>query len=362
MAAVRRIWLTVALALSWLAAASIAAPAPASAHSVAGVSGTNYRTRLRSITPPVPGLTLKVIETGSRLELSNETGREAVVLGYQDEPYLRVGPAGVFKNVRSPATYLNATRKGTTPIPASASAAAPPVWKKTSSGTTARWHDHRIHWMGNQNPPVVRRAPGREHVVEPDWQVKIDLGGQTVTAHGDLVWVPGPSGWPWLLVGLALLGACVLAGRSRRWAVLLSGLLGAAVVIDVVHEAGIALANAGPLGVQVGRLLLGSFFSVAAWVVAALAVRAMRRPGQAGDGLLMAAFAGVVIALFGGLGDLPSLVKSQVPFAFAPGLARAAVGASLGLGLGLAAGSALAIVRNRVFDNEAAPEADPAAA
>lgn len=356
----RRISVTVVVAVGWLVAASVLVPAPASAHSVAGVAGTNYRTRLRSVTPAVPGLRLKVIETGSRLELANTTGRDAVVLNYQDEPYLRVGPDGVFQNTRSPATYLNATRKGTTPVPSTASAAASPEWKKISSGTTARWHDHRIHWMGTSNPPVVRRAPGRQHVVVPDWQVQIMLGGQTVTARGDLVWVPGPSPWPWLLLGLVLLGLCLLAARSARWPVLFSVLLATAVAIDVVHEFGIGFANAGSTPAKLGRVLGGSFFSVAAWVVAALAVRALAK--RSGDGLLMAAFAGVVIALFGGLGDLPSLVKSQVPFAWTPGMARLAVGASLGLGIGLAVGATMAILRWKVFETQDEPEADAAAA
>lgn len=346
----RRIRLTVAAVLGWV----LLTPAPASAHSVAGVSGTNYRTTLHSAAPAVPGIRVRVIETGSRLELSNTTGGEAVVLGYQDEPYLRVGPDGVFENLRSPATYMNADRKGTTPIPSSASPTAPPQWRKVSSGTTARWHDHRIHWMGDRDPPVVRRAPGRSHVVVPEWRVQIQVGGQTVAATGDLTWVPGPTIIPWLVLAVLLLGACLLAGLSRSWARALLALLVAAVVVDVVHAVGIGFANEGSTALKVGRVLAGSFFSVVAWAAAVMGARQLAR--RSGDGLLVTAFVGAVIGLFGGLADLPSLFSSQVPFAFPAGLARAAVGVSLGLGFGLVAGSVLAIVRHRVF----APEPEPA--
>ena len=82
-----------------------------------------------------------------------------VVLGYDGEPYLRVGPRGVFENRRSPATYLNRSRIPTTKPPKSADSSAAPVWHRVSSGTTATWHDHRAHYMGTSEPPAVQRDP-----------------------------------------------------------------------------------------------------------------------------------------------------------------------------------------------------------
>lgn len=332
----------------------LVAPPPASAHSVAGVSGTNYKTELHSVTPRVQGITLKVIETGSRMELTNTTGTEAVVLGYDKEPYLRVGPDGVYENVRSPATYINATRTGSKPIPSTASSSAAPQWRKVSSATTARWHDHRVHFMGKSDPPVVRRAPGTRHVIVEGWRVEVQHDGQTIAAVGDLVYVPAPAVWPWLVLVLVLLGVCVLAGLSNAWASMIAGLLIATVGVDVAHEVGIGFANAGSPAVKVGRVVLGSFFTVIAWVIAVPALRQLAK--RTGDGLLMAAFVGAVIGLFGGVGDLPSLFNSQVPFAFAPALARALTAVSLGLGFGLVAGSVLAIMRHKVFEGEAGAE------
>ena len=68
-------------------------------------------TRLESVRPQIPGVDVKVIEAGSRLQLTNDTDTEVVVQGYQGEPYLRVGPKGVFENRKSPATFLNRSRQ-----------------------------------------------------------------------------------------------------------------------------------------------------------------------------------------------------------------------------------------------------------
>ena len=75
---------------------TIALASPAAAHSVTGVSATNFKTTLESVEPRVAGLTMRVIEGGSRFELTNTTGSDAIVLGYDGEPYLRIGPEGVF--------------------------------------------------------------------------------------------------------------------------------------------------------------------------------------------------------------------------------------------------------------------------
>ena len=66
------------------------------------------------------GLRVDVVDAGSRLELENRTGETVQVLGYSDEPYLRIERDGVFENRRSPTLYANADRKGSAAVPASA--------------------------------------------------------------------------------------------------------------------------------------------------------------------------------------------------------------------------------------------------
>ena len=163
-AAARR-WLArlggVAAASVVLVAAVLVPAVPAQAHDVGGVGATNFRTTLGAVTPGVPGLTVTVIENGSRLELRNLTGTDVMIAGYAGEPYARVGPTGVFVNDNSPATYLNASRFSTTAVPDTADPAKPPAWARsipsrscagTITASTGCWP--RCH---RSSPPI--RAP-----------------------------------------------------------------------------------------------------------------------------------------------------------------------------------------------------------
>lgn len=299
---------------------------------MAGYSPTNFRTTLESVTPRVPGLELRVIEAGSRLELENRTGQEALVVGYQSEPYLRVGPEGVFENRRSPATYLNASREGQGAVPGSADPKAEPDWRKVASEPVARWHDHRVHWMGGQDPPAVQRDPDQRHVIIPDWVVPIRQGDTTVTATGDLLWVPGPSMWPWLALAAALSAAAFLVNRRARGATI-ALTLGALLVVDVLHAIGTGFSVADSFGVQLGRVASSSPLSLVGWVLGGLALWQLvsGRP----QALSLAGAAAALVATSGGFADLADLSRSQVPFVWGAGLARLAVAILLGVGAGL---------------------------
>ncbi|MEY2397679.1 MAG: hypothetical protein QOJ00_853 [Actinomycetota bacterium] len=331
----RRIVVTVVIAASIL----MASAAPALAHTVAGTGATNYKTTLRHVSPHLPGLSVKVIEAGSRLQASYSGRGEVVVQGYQGEPYLRIGDKGVFQNLKSPATYINKTRNGTNP-PADADPATKPVWQKISSGHVARWHDHRIHFMGGVNPPPVRNSPGTRHAIT-DWNVTITKGATTVDVGGDLVWVPGPSPAPMLLLALVLLGAMIAIGRRRSPFVAVALATTLLVAIDVVHSLAIGFANAGSVGQQLGRTFAGATVSIPAWLVGAGAVWLLLHKKV--DGFFAAVFCGLIVAVVGGIADSTVLSRSQVPFALSAAIARPIVAASLGLGVGVAVAGGLAI-------------------
>ncbi len=218
----------------------VALPAsPASAH--VGNHGdlpvSNYRTRITSVSPEVPGLTIRVIDAGGRLELTWTGDGDLVVDGYEGEPYLLVSDDGVFTNLRSTATYLNQSRYATSPIPATADNAATPEWSKVADGHTARWHDHRAHWMSAQPPADVAADPDVERVVFPAWTIAVTAGSTPVTVTGDVTWVPPPSSLPWYL-GAVAIGAVALAllfspwWRAASW--LIVALLGTAMVATLV--------------------------------------------------------------------------------------------------------------------------------
>ena len=317
----------------------------AGAHTVSGAGASNFRTELGPVTPAVPGVELEVIEAGSRLQLTNDSPTEIVVLGYTGEPYLRVGPDGVFQNRRSPATYLNASRNSTKAIPPEADATAEPEWEQISTGQVARWHDHRTHWMGGLKPPGVQSDPDQRQTVAP-WDVQLRQGDTEIVGSGTIEWVPGPSPWPWIALAGALgAGAVALLWGARRspW-VVLAVLVAVLVVIDVIHTVGVSQTLVAAWPTKVWRGVHGNLLSLFAWVsgVVAVVMALRRNPACQYPGLLTA----LIVALVGGVGDLSFLSSTTLPFAWSAGLARFLVAASLGLGFGVAAGLLLLAQRN----------------
>jgi hypothetical protein len=336
----RRPWPTVlllvvtALALALLAVVLVAPPV--GAHSLGGVEPSNYRARVLAVRPPVPGLTVEVVDAGSRLRLVNPGPRDVVVLGYQFEPWLRVGPRGVFENSRSPTLQMAGPRRADSPPPAAVDPGAPARWRQVDPGRSVTWHDHRAHWEADQPPAPVRRAPGSPHVVIPEWTVKLRSGGRLVDVVGEVRWVPGPSPLPWLAGAALLAMAVVAAGRTRRWSDALVAALALVVALDVVQAAGAWAAAQAPLA---GKLLsLGA--SAAGWVVAGLAIRQLRRH-RVESGLFQLLLAAGLLTVVGGLGDLGFLFRSQLASTLPAWVVRAAVTAKIGLGLGALAAAGL---------------------
>jgi hypothetical protein len=303
-----------------------AAAGPAAAHAVGtGTEASNYRTTIHGIDQGTPGISVRVV-SGGLLELTNRSREEVVVLGYRLEPYLRVGPDGVFENRRSPSTYTNKFRTAPASIPPEFDAQAPPEWRRIGDGPSAGWHDHRAHWTG-PDPPAVKANPGAVQVVMQNWKVPLRQGDRTMLIRGDITWVPGPAPWPWLLAAVGLFAAALAgAGGYRRPRVLAVVAL-VAVAADMVHTAGALLASTAPLAAQ----LYGTATSAAGWVVSGLAAYRLLR-GRADTGLIYLLLGGVFLTLAGALPDLSALARSQLPSGFGPVVTRAAITFTLGLG------------------------------
>jgi hypothetical protein len=320
---------------------------PASAHTVGGGGPTNFTTHLGALTPATPGLSLKVIENGARLHLTNHTGRPVIVLGYESEPYLRVDADGkVYENLLSQATYLNLTRNANgaaVPSFVPTTATDETRWKRVSGNGQVRWHDHRIHFPSAIKPPLVAQDPGHRHVIS-DYTIETTVGGAKVVAHGQLVWQPGPSSVPWwVVIGVVFVG-CSLLPRLRRWraAVALAavGLVGA----DVVHTLGIALVKEGSASQRWTAFAVGSWVDVVGWVVGLVAAALLLRK-RIVSGFFLVGGAGALLAVIGGFGDLSTLNRSTAPFSWSVGLARAVTALTIGAGLGLVATAALGLRR-----------------
>ena len=342
-----RSWVAIriaAVAVGALALVGLAAT-PVSAHTISGPRPTNYRSRVAAIAPAVPGISARVVDLGSRFELTNRSSTEVTVLGYEDEPYLRIGPSGVFENLHSQSTYINRTRAGSTvPVGVDVSPAAVPEWKKISDGHTARWHDHRIHWMSAQPPPSVAQSPGSFHHLSRQ-NVVLLRNGERVAIAVSLDWVPGPSGLPWIPPLVVLFVVGVLVAAVPRWWRLLAVLVGVLVLSDIAHAIGYEIPRPGGNVTKVVQFAGGSFVSIAVWIAAVpTTIALLRRRAEALYGVV---FVALLVALIGGATDLSALWKSQLPDAGPAWLTRVEVVVALGLGAGLVVGALVRMVRSR---------------
>lgn len=173
--------------------------------------------------PRVRGVWVDVLFGDDQLFLDNTSGKTVIVTGYQGEPYLRFSPGnGIYENVRSPATYVNAVRYGTVKVPPTARAEARPRWVKIARLRSWYWHDHRIHWMSTVAPPVVKADPRQPHHVF-NWRVPIEVGGKRYSIFGSLDYRPPPirakgSRSKATVVAFVFLGLAVLVASA--WALL----------------------------------------------------------------------------------------------------------------------------------------------
>lgn len=321
----RRTATRLAASLAGALALTIAAAAPASAHGLGGPKPTDRVVTVDGTRPAIPGVTVRVIDLGTRIELTNRGDATVVVVGYDRDPYLRVGPGGVWVNRRSPATFLNRAATPTATPPADLDAGAAPEWDHISDTPVARWHDHRAHWMG------------RGAADDVPWEIPLRVDGAPARIVGRLDTLPAPNPWPWLIGATALAAAIGLLAGRRRW----PAVLGAALILVIVSE---TVHTAGAWGVWTagtGRRLLGAAPSVLAIALAVLALAVLVARRRAPDGATpLVLVAGLFIALAGGVADLGSLSHAIVPSTFDADLTRLTVAVALGGGIGLVVGAA----------------------
>ncbi|MDG4792846.1 hypothetical protein [Micromonospora sp. WMMD1082] len=324
------------LLLAGTVTAILATAAPALAHGADAPNGTDYRVEVAEVAPARPELRVRVVEAGARLELTNTGGEPVEVIGYSGEPYLRVGPDGVFENTRSPATYLNRTIVGDSALPAEVDPAAAPQWRRVDGGTTVRWHDQRALWREPEPPAAVRAAPDREHRVR-DWVVPLRDAEGPVEVRGTLDWVPPPDAYPWwvaatlgaLAVGaLGLLPAASVPGRRALLG--LGGLLGVGGVAAVALAVGRVLdAGAEGVGGVLVGLLTGPVWALltglGAIVAGGWAMTGTSAPDGRPHANFVVALAGACLALFAGVTNAAGFARAVLPVPWPATAARVLV-------------------------------------
>jgi hypothetical protein len=247
---------------------------------------TNYRSTVTGVAPAQPDLVADVTGGDSFLRIRVAAGHRVVVLGYEEEPYLRVGADGsVEENLRSPATWLNRKRYGSTePLPADADAKATPNWRRIGEHGVALWHDHRVHWMSVGHPPQLGTATSGRVL---DWSVNIEVDDRPAVVTGHLDLLPAPARWPWEAVAVVGVLAAVVVCLRRP------GIAGVACASCALAVFGLQAAAQFGTPAAVGR----SYASVAlpaVAIVAAVVAWALRRTHY--DGAFLAG-AGTALAM-----------------------------------------------------------------
>jgi hypothetical protein len=252
-----------------------------------------------------------VTDLGEHLEITSVLS-EVLVLGYDGEPYLRIGPAGVWQNERSPAVFYNRGRTVTETLPAEYDAAADPEWRRAGGGRTFRWHDHRIHPMGDDR--------------SFSWTVELEIAGRAVAVRGEVVPLARPSLLP--LGAIGTVSALVAFGAGRRWP---AAGLAAVLALLAAASGSVAVARWAASTERAGAKL-----AVAVWAfgaaLGAIAVAARVARGTLTSRAPSALFAAGAITIVAGVALIPWLLHANLPATGPSGLWRAIVAAVLGAG------------------------------
>ena len=307
---------------------------PGTAHADAA-GPTDFRTEIVSITPAPPDITVSIVGGDAFVRIAAEPGTEVEVLGYDGEPYVRIGADGlVFENQRSYATFYNSSRYGTDAIPDDVDNTATPEWEQVGSGGAWAWHDHRAHWMGTE-PPLGMRAGD----ALPAQVIPLLVDGTPVEVAVVSTLVGGPSWWPAIAGSLTalLVTAVALAFGREALAALLWSI--AALTVGLAQYLSLP-AETGPRPIW--------WLPPAVAVACAVAAVAWRRSPVLYHGLV--AIAGAQIVLWGFVRRYTftrPVLPTDMPYWLDRCLSASAVTGALLL-VGAAVGSLVTLVRQPV--------------
>jgi hypothetical protein len=182
---------------------------PAAAHGQDAPIATNLRVLIGAIEPAAPGVAVRSVEAGARLELTNDSAATVEILGLQGEPFPRVRPDGVDENRNSPTLYASRSFRGNAPP---SGLDRDPDWHATSDRPVVRWHEER-----------ARVA---------DWSVPLLFDGadpRVVRGTVEAVAPPAVAGW-WIgALVLGMVGA--VAARARVPLAIAAGVVAIAVTV-----------------------------------------------------------------------------------------------------------------------------------
>lgn len=250
-----------------LALLALVAPPSAGAHIRSDAVAVDYRARVLAVPA---SLAVRIYESDRAVRLTVAPGHSAVVLGYLDEPFVRVTAAGVEVNAAAPTTGA-----------AALTVAHTAGWQRLSKSRSVTWHDNRVRAL----PPGIDRAR---------WQIPLLLDGRPVSLQGELWRVREPAWWPWLLIGLPFVLVSLLVFFRRRPAV-----SSAAAAFGLLAAAGLVASGAGlafDTYASTGKwIALGNELALAVAGVAVIAIGTRVARGLAGGALGLLGLAAVAL-------------------------------------------------------------------
>ena len=191
---------------------------PASTTFADAAGPTDFQSSVVSVEPATPHVHLSILGGDSFLRLQVDRGTAVEVLGYRSEPFIRFLADGTVEENRASASYLVSKSRLGDDLPADFVDDAPPEWHTVANDGDYSWHDHRMHWMSNSDPPG--KQPG-DVVLQQTITLLVD--GEPVLVVVESVWLAPASTLPmWLggVTGIAV-GTLLIRFRQRPW----SGLL-----------------------------------------------------------------------------------------------------------------------------------------
>ena len=172
------------LACTVAAAALLLAAPVALAHQ----GNPNYRSVVKAVTPQTSGIDASILNFDDAVLVHNTSGKDVMILDYKKQPYVELKADGtVSVNTNSEALL---PQRG--PPGRDRGAQGPRLRaevEEVSKSGRYEWHDHRMHWMGDGDPPNLTDK-GKETVIDDNWVIPIQVAGAAGAITGTLTWVP----------------------------------------------------------------------------------------------------------------------------------------------------------------------------
>ena len=144
--------------------------------------------------------------------------------------------------------------------------------------------------------PKWRVIPTNDRVVD-NWEIPMRVGSEDVVARGQLIYVPPPSPWPWVVGAVLVAALVVVLSRTSAWRTVFVVALALLTLTEIVHVIGLWDASTASFGTKLGE----SAYSLAGIALGLLGLGWIWRKG-AESAVPLVLVATIFLFVAGGLG------------------------------------------------------------